>query len=984
LGRQFGNLDAMTSSDYKATMNLPKTAFPMKADLSRREPAQLSAWEAMGLEAAVRRSSEGRPRFILHDGPPYANGDIHTGHALNKSIKDFIVKSRTMMGFDAPYVPGWDCHGLPIEKQVDKKLGSKKREMDALAIRKACREYAASFIDVQRAQFRRLGVGGEWDRPYSTMDPAYEAEIARAFGGFYGKNLVYQALKSVRWCFTDQTALAEAELEYEERADPAITVAFPLEDPEAALFRFQNAAGREKAAPVFATIWTTTPWTIPSNVAIAVHPDTDYTLLRHDGSLYIVAGSLAESVAASLRWDNAVVGAAKGSALAGLRYRHPLTPEMRGKLEAEEEARSFRLVAGAHVTTDTGTGLVHTAPGHGEDDFVIGKNENLPILSPVDEAGRFTTAEKYRGKKVLEANKEIVEDLRAAGALLHLDENFRHEYPLCWRCKKPVIFRATVQWFVRLDDPKTDVRAGALEAIRRVRWVPAWGEQRIAGMVENRREWVISRQRRWGSPITVLYAIKDGERSGVYPWADSLEEQAKFFDHVASIFGREGGDAWYARPAEDFLPPGADRRGTTEFQKETDILDVWFDSGVSHIAVLRSGQWPELTRGGEGPPADLYVEGHDQHRGWFQSSLLTSVTLFGQAPYLGVITHGFVVDGQGRKMSKSLGNDVAPQDLVNRYGADILRFWVASLDYRDDDPLSEEILSRCGEAYRKVRNTARYLLSNLYDFDPARDRVPFPELLPLDRWILGETRDLSARIRDAYESYQFHTVYHSLVNFCATTLSAFYCDIVKDRLYASAPGSRDRRSAQTAMDRIARALATLAAPVLPFTAEEIWSELPAPKEQSVHLARFETLEDVARDSESSPAWERLTKLREEVAAVLEEARREKVIGSSLEGAVVLTASEALQSDRESTGTLGPGLADLFIVSEVSDGAAGATGEDWRSSAAYPGLSLRFEKAPGRRCDRCWKVTREAEETGLCNRCRQVLAVLGHPEVGTPA
>jgi isoleucyl-tRNA synthetase len=974
----------MSASDYKATMNLPKTGFPMKADLPRREPEQLAAWEAMGLEAAVRRLSEGRTRFVLHDGPPYANGDIHTGHAMNKSIKDFIVKSRTMMGFDAPYVPGWDCHGLPIEKQVDKKLGSKKREMDALAIRRACREYAANFIDVQRKQFRRLGVGGEWDRPYSTMDLSYEAEIARAFGEFYKKDLVYQALKSVRWCYTDQTALAEAELEYEERTDPAIVVAFPFLEPEklAEVFQPEDLATRSLAGAA-ALIWTTTPWTIPANVAIAVHPDETYVLVSDEnGGLFVAAEKLLPEIARQAGRRFRIHGRSAGRRLAGLRYRHPLAPQMRGKLEPEEEARSFRLVAAGYVTMDTGTGLVHTAPGHGEDDFVTGKNENLPILSPVDEAGRFTTAEKYRGKRVLEANREIAEDLRAAGALLHLEENFRHEYPHCWRCKKPVIFRATVQWFVRLDDPGNDIRAGALEAIRRVRWVPAWGEQRISGMVENRHEWVISRQRRWGSPITLLYAIENGERCGIYPWAGALEEQEKFFDHVAGIFRREGGDAWYARPAEDFLPPGADRRGVTEFQKETDILDVWFDSGVSHLAVLRSGRWPELARGDGGPPADLYVEGHDQYRGWFQSSLLTSVTLFGEAPYREVITHGFVVDGQGRKMSKSLGNDVAPQDLVNRYGADILRLWVASLDYRDDDPISEEILSRCGEAYRKVRNTARYLLSNLYDFDPVRDSVGTADLLSLDRWILGETRDLATRIREAYETYQFHVVYHSLVNFCATTLSAFYCDIVKDRLYASAPGSRDRRAAQTAMHRIGRALATLSAPILPFTSEEIWTALPDPKEQSVHLSRFETLDDVARDTGSAPAWERLTKLREEVAAVLEEARREKVIGSSLEGAIVLTSHEALESDRAVTGTGGSGLADLFIVSAVSRGAVADPADGWRSSAAYPGLSLRFEKAPGRRCDRCWKVTPEAEETGLCARCRQVLKSLGYPPLGS--
>jgi isoleucyl-tRNA synthetase len=966
----------MSASDYKATLNLPKTGFPMKADLPRREPLQIAAWDAMGLEGAIRRTCAGRPRFIMHDGPPYANGNIHIGHVMNKVLKDLVVRSRTMMGFDAPYVPGFDCHGLPIEKQVDKKLGSKKREMDAVAIRKACREYAASYIRIQSEEFRRLGIGGLWDRPYSTMDLSYEATIALAFGEFYRKNLVYQALKSVRWCYTDQTALAEAELEYEERTDPAITVAMPFEDSRAVLDRFQDIPDRKSEIPVSAVIWTTTPWTIPSNVAIAVHPDTDYTLLEHDDRFYLVARPLAQSVAASLQWEPSVTGRAKGSDLAGLRYRHPLSAAMRGELTAEEEAASFRLVSGEYVTMDAGTGLVHTAPGHGEDDFVTGRRENLPILSPVDEAGRFTTAAKYKGKKVLEANPEIVEDLREAGALLHLEENFRHEYPHCWRCKKPVIFRATVQWFVRLDDSATDVRAAALEAIRRVHWLPAWGEQRIGGMVENRHEWVISRQRRWGSPITLLYAMKDGDRAATYPWADSQQEQQKFFDHVAAIFRQEGGDAWYARPAEDFLPEGADRRGFTEFQKETDILDVWFDSGVSHMAVLRSGQWPELTRGGGGPPADLYIEGHDQYRGWFQSSLLTSVALFGDAPYRGVITHGFALDVQARKMSKSLGNALAPQDLIPKYGADILRLWVTSLDYRDDDPISDEILARCGEAYRKVRNTVRYLLSNLYDFDPARDSVPVSGLLPLDRWILGEARDLAARIREAYEGYQFHVVYHSLVNFCATTLSAFYCDIVKDRLYASAPASRERRSAQTVMDRIGRALATLAAPVLPFTCEEIWTWLPEPKEQSVHLARFETLDDAARDSATAPAWERLTRLREEVASVLEEARREKVIGSSLEGGVALTPHETLQNDRAATGTEGPGLADLFIVSAISLEPGGDPAGGWRTSSAYPGLFLRFEKAPGRRCDRCWKVTPEAEATGLCDRCRRVLKELG--------
>ncbi len=951
--------------DYKSTLNLPRTDFPMKADLARREPVQLEAWTQAGLESRIRAQAAGRPLFVMHDGPPYANGHIHIGHAMNKILKDVVVRSRAGAGFDAPYVPGWDCHGLPIEQQVDKKLGSKKKDMTAVEIRRACRAYAEEFIGIQREEFRRLGVGGDWDHPYTTMSYRYEAEIARAFGGFYGKDLVYRALKSVRWCFTDRTALAEAELEYEERADPAVTVAFPVEGLAADGKSFPDAR---------LLIWTTTPWTLPANVAIAVHPDETYAVVEAGGARFVVAEKLAEGVAKAAGWAGVkTLATLPGAKLAGLRYRHPLGAESRGELAPEEAASAYRVVLGEHVTMDAGTGLVHTAPGHGEDDFLTGRREGLPILSPVDEAGRYTTVAKYQGKKVLDANPEIVEDLRAAGALVALEPKFRHEYPHCWRCKNPVIFRATVQWFVRLDDPATDVRRGALEAIAKVSWTPSWGEQRIAGMVENRREWVISRQRRWGSPITLLYAMRGGERVGVYPWSDSPAEQKKFFEHVAAIFEKEGADAWYARPVTDFLPPDAELRGFPrgDFEAETDIMDVWFDSGVSHMAVLRSGEWPQLVRPAGKRPANLYIEGHDQHRGWFQSSLLTSVALYGDAPYDGVITHGFVVDGQGRKMSKSLGNVVAPQDLIKKYGADIVRLWVASLDYRDDDPISEEILARCGEAYRKIRNTARYLISNLYDFDPAVDAVPASGLLPLDAWALAEARAAVARIREAYDRYDFHVVYHALVGLCATTLSAFYCDILKDRLYASAAKSPERRSAQTALYRIARAIATAAAPVLVFTAEEVWAALPGKKEESVHLARFESLEDVRQDSVPAAAWERLTQLREEASVILEEARREKVIGSSLEGAIALTANTALDADRAATGTAGPGLADLFIVSETVEGSA-PEGEGWRESRAYPGLRLAFRKARGRRCDRCWKVTPEAEETGLCIRCRAVV------------
>jgi len=953
--------------DYKSTLNLPETAFPMKAELARREPERLKQWKAAGLERKVREASAGREKWIFHDGPPYANGHIHLGTALNKIVKDAVVRSRTMEGYDAPYVPGWDCHGLPIERQVDKELGAKRREMSDLAIRGACRAYAEKFVAIQKEEFQRLGVLAEWDRPYLTMAFPYEAEIARCFGDFYARGLVYKALKSVRWCFTDRTALAEAELEYSEKSDPAIFVAFPFADPAEVAGRFEHEpvdAGALRQ-PIRALIWTTTPWTIPANLAIAVHPDRDYVLATTAAGHFVVAKDLLETVAKDAGWTGVeVAGTVPGRALVGLRYEHPLASDARGRVA--EGAGVHRIVAADYVTMDAGTGLVHTAPGHGEDDFRTGQREGFPVLSPVDDGGRFTDeVPRYAGTKVLDANPRIVEDLRAAGALVHADPNFRHEYPHCWRCRNPVIFRATEQWFVDLEKPGANIRERAAEAIRRVRWIPAWGAERIGGMIENRHEWCVSRQRRWGSPIPVVYCASC---RAVYPDAKDGAACAAFFAKVVAAFREAGGDAWYdpGRPPGSFLPDGYRCPcGGTEFVKERDVLDVWFDSGVSHEAVLKSGTWPELRW-----PADVYVEGHDQHRGWFQSSLLTSVALEnGQAPFRTVITHGFVVDAQGRKQSKSLGNVIAPQDIVARDGADVLRLWVLGQDYREDQPLSPEILARTSDAYRKIRNTGRYLLSNLFDFDPARDAVADAALLPLDRWAVARAAELERRVRTAFSEFEFHVGVRAIHDFCVVSMSSFYLDVLKDRLYASAAASPERRSAQTALHRIARRLAMLIATVLPFTAEEIYEALPGNREESVHLERFGRMDAEPLDEPVDAAWERLLRLREQVTRVLEDRRKERVIGASLEAALTLSPHEGLADDRRRTGWAGPAFADFFIVSDLDE----AEGPLEIASETYPGLTLRFRRASGAKCARCWKVRPEAVEGGLCARCRAVLS-----------
>ncbi|HET9795075.1 MAG TPA: isoleucine--tRNA ligase [Thermoanaerobaculia bacterium] len=961
--------------DYKSTLNLPSTAFPMKAELARREPERLAAWKGMDLEGKVRAASAGREKWVFHDGPPYANGHTHLGTALNKIIKDAIVRSRTMEGFDAAFVPGWDCHGLPIERQVDKELGAKRREMSDLEIRRACRAYAEKFVAIQMEEFERLGVLAEWSRPYLTMAFPYEAEIARCFGEFYARGLVYRALKSVRWCFTDRTALAEAELEYSEKSDPAILVAFRFAEADEVAGRFEGMPVSAEALrqPIRAVIWTTTPWTIPSNAAIAVHPEREYVLATTSGGHFVVARDLLERTAKDAGWtDVEITGVVPGARLVGLRYEHPLPAEARARLDDPEKA--FRVVAADYVTMDTGTGLVHTAPGHGEDDFRTGQREGLPVLSPLDDAGRFTEeVPRYRGTKVLDANPRVIEDLREAGALVHADSNYRHEYPHCWRCRNPVIFRATEQWFVDLEKPGENIRERAAEAIRRVRWIPAWGAERIGGMVENRHEWCVSRQRRWGSPITV---VSCASCRAVFPDPKDPEACGAFFAKVVAAFREAGGDAWFDpdRPAAAFLPEGFRCScGGTEFVKERDVLDVWFDSGVSHEAVLKSGVWPDLRW-----PADVYVEGHDQHRGWFQSSLLTSVALEnGQAPFRTVITHGFVVDGQGRKMSKSLGNVITSHEIVAKEGADVLRLWVLGLDYREDQPLSPEIVARTSDVYRKIRNTARYLLSNLFDFDPERDAVADSALLPFDRWAVARAVELERRVRAAFEAFEFHAGVRAIHDFCVVSMSSLYLDVLKDRLYASAAASPERRSAQNALYRIGRRLATLTATILPFTAEEIYEALPGKREQSVHLERFARMDAEPLPEPVERAWERLLSLREEVTKVLEDRRKQRVIGSSLEAALTFSVDPALAEDRRRTGWEGLPFADFFIVSDLDEAAAPLE----IASAAYPGLTFAFRRAAGRKCARCWKVRPEVPEGGVCERCRSVLTPDGRASAG---
>ncbi len=930
--------------DYKETLNLPKTEFPMKADLTKREPVFLSRWDDMKLYDQIKKASAGREKYILHDGPPYANGHIHLGTALNKILKDIIVKSRFKMGYDSYYVPGWDCHGLPIEHQVDKELGEAKASMTKSEIRKKCRTFAESFIDIQRAEFIRLGVLGEWYNPYLTMAYDYEATIIRELARFALSGSVYRGKKPVYWCATCVTALAEAEVEYHDHVSPSIYVKFPMTDDLSGDFPAL------KGKKVFVVIWTTTPWTIPANLAVALHPDFTYVAAEvtgdraKGGEVYILAEDLADRVLSSFGIkDYKVLATFSGKALEGKKARHPIY-----------DRPSVGILAD-YVTLEAGTGIVHTAPGHGQEDYESGLKYGLDIYAPVDDHGRFTDeVEFFAGKFVFDTNGEVIKKLDELGMLL-AKSDYSHQYPSCWRCKNPIVFRSTPQWFISMET--NDLRKNALTEIDRVRWIPKWGRERINGMIENRPDWCISRQRSWGVPITFFYCTACGKEI----------IDAKSLERVAGFVEKEGADAWFDRSVTELAAPGLTCPGCsgTEFTKEEDILDVWFDSGVSYAAVCEK-------RPGLKPVADMYLEGSDQHRGWFHSSLLASVGTRGHAPYDAVLTHGFLVDGEGKKMSKSLGNFIAPGEVIEKFGAEVLRLWVSAEDYRDDIRISQEILQRQSEAYRRIRNTARFILGNLSDFHPKKDMVDPAEMLEIDRFVLIKFAKLARRVIEAYTAFDFHVIYHSIHNFCTVTLSAFYLDILKDRLYTEPAGSKKRRAAQSAMYIILSGMTRLMAPILSFTAEEIWEMLPGDgKEPSVHLAAFPAVDESILDDTLEAAWDRLIEVREQVQKTLEEARRGKIIGHSLDAAVTLSAKG---KDKDLLERYAAELSDIFIVSKV--GLVNAPPKDAVSSELIPGLFVAVAKAPGQKCPRCWNYTEDigvdADYNDVCGSCARNL------------
>lgn len=924
--------------DLKKTVNLPRTGFSMKANLPQTEPKLLAHWKEIDLYRQIRSAHAGRPRYVLHDGPPYANGRIHLGTAFNKLIKDFIVKSKSMAGYDSPYVPGWDCHGLPIEIKVDEKLGKKKASLSPVEIRRECRQYAAGWVDIQSADFQRLGVFGQWDHPYLTMNAGYQAAIARAFVEFLDRGYVYKGLKPVHWCMNDRTALAEAEVEYENHSSPSIYVRFALTSDPAAID--PSLAGK----PVFGLIWTTTPWTIPANMAICFHPKFEYLAVEVNGDVYLVAEGLLKDTTDKLGWAHPkILARFSGQRLEKTVFRHPF-------LERDSLG-----ILGDHVTLEQGTGAVHTAPGHGQEDYAVGRQYGIETYCPVDAQGRFfhaegaagTLPESLIGKRVWDANPIVIDLLREKGALL-AERRVDHSYPHCWRCHKPTIFRATEQWFIGMD--RNNFRQNALDAIKRVRWMPAWGEERIGNMIATRPDWCISRQRVWGVPIIILYC-------------DACNEpitERRVLDRIVGLFEQHSADIWYEKSAEELAGPrvACPRCGGIRLRKETDILDVWFDSGSSHLAVLNN-------QFGLDWPADLYMEGGDQYRGWFHSSLLVGVGLKGSAPYRESATNGWALDGEGRAMSKSLGNVIAPEEIIQKSGAEVLRLWASSVEFNEDVRMSPTILERLTDAYRKIRNTFRFALGNLDGFDSTRDAIPASDLLEVDQWILKRFADTVERCRANYADFTFHKVYQALYNFATVDLSAIYFEVTRDRLYTSAPQSKARRSAQTALYRITHAMDRLLAPLLTFTTEEVWTHLakPAGEPASVHLTLFPTRQEIL-DGIPEVAlarlenWEKLMPVREQVLKSLEVARQSKLIGAPLEARIRLQAGDSLLPLLQEYAAELPAF---FVVSQVS-----------LENHSLAELGVHVERASGAKCERCWKYTTDTgadpEFPTICAPC----------------
>ena len=929
--------------EMKDTLNLPNTDFPMKANLTQREPELLARWEKEKLYEKIRQSARGKPQFVFHDGPPYANGHIHIGHALNKLLKDFIVKIMNMKGFDAGFIPGWDCHGLPIEHQVGKKLKEKKLSLEKSEIRKQCRVYAQKFVGIQKEEFKRLGVFADWENPYLTMDFSYEATIVREFGKFVQKGLVYKGLKPVHWCTSCKTALAEAEVEHNEHTSPSIYVKFPVQSG------IPQSVGVLNSEKLFMVIWTTTPWTLPANLAICLHPEFIYVAVAHGDDTYIVAEDRLSMLVSEWEWkDYKILGSCKGADWENAVCRHPFID------------RESKVILGEHVTLEQGTGCVHTAPGHGQDDYIVGLKYGLEPYNPVDDGGVFRPdVEHFGGMFVRKANPEIIQKLRQDGFLIH-DENIKHSYPHCWRCHQPIIFRATNQWFISMD--KRDLRKNALDGIGRTQWIPQWGRDRIYSMIENRPDWCVSRQRSWGVPITLFTCNACGE----------FINSSDLFERIAGGVEKYGADFWFDSLPEELLPEGTVCQcGGKEFSREDDILDVWFDSGVSHVAVIEKNS--ELNW-----PADLYLEGSDQHRGWFHSSLLESIGTRGKEPYKSVLTHGYVVDGKGKKMSKSAGNVIAPQKIIDQYGAEILRLWVASENYREDIRVSNEILKRLTESYKKIRNTLRYLLGNLHDFDCKEDQVPVNEMLELDRYILHRFNILREKILTAYENYEFHVFYHSFSNFCIIELSAFYLDIIKDRLYTYPAKSRERRSGQTALHILLMGMVRLIAPILSFTAEEVWNHLPknSVDEESVHMSQFLDPENVSFDENLVKKWEFLVELKGEVSKALETSRRDKIIGHSLDSIVKLELPDNFKAIVKNDE-----LKYIFIVSEVVLVDSIGSEEKIFESDSLQGVKVFSEMHPGKKCERCWHYfepdVKEGKANGeICSRCEDHLQTAG--------